>query len=246
MRNYHLEKKTANGYKLISTFPSYQEASQAILSSNEARDYRIVPSVKKQKKIILGKTNYLLGKNEEGQKVWLLAPSWDCGHYWGFGYVEIYNKLQTDLESHEHVNSSLLGMYNDKKREYCSNIFDARKFEGTAFTEKEGWKLSELFETFYHLKEQAEFYNLGGMHTSENPLANMLKNKDLADKINKELLPKVFDAIIAILSPDETTKEENEMLKKEKAIEILKEENEMLSEILKNEMLNEILKRERD
>ena len=41
---------------------------------------------------------YLLGRDEEGINYWLEEPSWDCGWYWGFGYVETYttNEVKAD------------------------------------------------------------------------------------------------------------------------------------------------------
>ena len=41
-----------------------------------------------------GKQVYLLGKNEEDRNVSLVKASWDCGWYWGFGYVQSYNNRE--------------------------------------------------------------------------------------------------------------------------------------------------------
>jgi hypothetical protein len=56
-----------------------------------------------------GKDIYLLGKTTDGELIWLEAPSWDCGWYWGFGYVETYTNnrrpdLAKDISSHSHFN----------------------------------------------------------------------------------------------------------------------------------------------
>lgn len=66
---------------------------------------------------MFGKEVYLIGINEDGEKVFLEEPSWDCGWYWGFGYLETYtnNRQITrsrDIQSHSHFqdfdeNSSL-------------------------------------------------------------------------------------------------------------------------------------------
>ena len=47
--------------------------------------------IKKETKKVFNKNNYLLGKRN-GVKIWLVEASWDCGWYWGFGYIEEYNK----------------------------------------------------------------------------------------------------------------------------------------------------------
>ncbi len=46
--------------------------------------------MQKQMDHAFNKDVYLLGKDSEGISYWLEAPSWDCGWYWGFGYVETY------------------------------------------------------------------------------------------------------------------------------------------------------------
>jgi len=56
---------------------------------------------------MFGKEIYLIGLNEQGEKVFLEHPSWDCGWYWGFGFLETYtNNRQitrsSDISSHSH------------------------------------------------------------------------------------------------------------------------------------------------
>ena len=46
--------------------------------------------MKKEKRFAFGKNIYLLGSDKDGVKYWLEEASWDCGWYWGFGYVETY------------------------------------------------------------------------------------------------------------------------------------------------------------
>lgn len=162
------------------------------------------------------KNVYLLGTDEDGIKYWLEAASWDCEWYWGFGYVETYNlggkrkpSSCTDIQSHQHIDSSFMGkheFYNHEthkfeQSEYIHNIFDSPKLAQTTFTENEGWKLSELFNTFYKLKEFAALYHSGGSGTSTNPLQSILKNEAQENHINKVLLPKVFEEIYKILNP---------------------------------------------
>ena len=81
--------------------------------------------MKKQTTIAFNKKIYLLGADAEGTKYWLEAPSWDCGWYFGFGYVETYTNNNcpskaADINSHQHFDSLFL---NDSK----VNAFDAFK-----------------------------------------------------------------------------------------------------------------------
>jgi len=54
-----------------------------------------------------GKKIWLLGRNEYGEHVWMEEPTWDCGWYWGSGYLETYTndrspKNSRDISSHSH------------------------------------------------------------------------------------------------------------------------------------------------
>jgi hypothetical protein len=69
-------------------------------------------------------------------------------------------------------------------------------------SEKEQWALSDLMKSFYTLQETAKIFRLGNSHyTSENNLD--LKDEGLENHINKELLPKLFEAIYKLLTPEE-------------------------------------------
>jgi len=161
-----------------------------------------------------GKEIFLLGRGEDGTNYWLEKASWDCGWYWGFGYVETYtnNKnphLSKDIQSHTHIDSSFMGQmkeYDFQKKctintEYVHNIFDAPLLAETTFTEKEGWQLSELFKSFYSLKECAGIFGKGGCNVTTNPCSELIKNEDWAKHINHEILPLIFEKIYTILSP---------------------------------------------
>lgn len=162
--------------------------------------------MKKEQKNAFGKNIYLLGKDEQGQKYWLEAPSWDCGWYWGFGYVETYTNNRSpenskDISSHQHIETSFLGEKNGINGEYCYNIFDAELLKGDrTFTEEEGWELSELFNQFYFLSESAKRWRDGKANTAKTSIINW-KDEDLAKKINEEIIPIITSRIIEILSP---------------------------------------------
>lgn len=117
----------------------------------------------------------------DGQKEYLKAPSWDCGWYWGFGYLSNKN-------IHHHIDS-----LNRNK-----NIFDALKeYYGDTITlgEKDLWTFCELIQTFYTLKETAEVLGRGGSHYTTNPLAETIKNEIEVKRINEILMPLIFTEI---------------------------------------------------
>lgn len=171
-------------------------------------------ALNKQKSFAFGKDIYLLGQDMEGTNYWLEAPKWDCGWYWGFGYVETYTNnrnpsLSKDISSHQHIDSSFMGSseYYDtekgcfRKGEYIHNIYDSPKLSVKTFTSEEGWELSELFNQFYFLREAAENFGRGKCHTASTKAPSWEK-KDLAKEINEIHIPNVTKRILEILSPD--------------------------------------------
>jgi hypothetical protein len=159
--------------------------------------------MKKTKKHAFNKDVYLLGKDKYGTYYWLESPSWDCGHYWGFGYIESYTnnkqpQLAKDINSHEHATS------------FMSEFFiewngSKPRLTETTFTQSEGWEICELFKRFYILKETAGMYSKSSAHVSKSVLESIGYNrecdKEQAERINKYHIPKVTDRILEILTP---------------------------------------------
>jgi len=127
------------------------------------------------------KDDVILGKLND-KDIYLKKPSWDCDWYWGFGYLGNYT-------IHYHID----GINKSK------NLYDAlKKHFGDSLTikdDKKLWLFCEFMATFYSLKETAEVLGRGGSHYTKNPLADVIKNKTEVDRINNEIMPKIFDAI---------------------------------------------------
>lgn len=135
--------------------------------------------------------HYLIGIDSEGVYHYLEAPSWDCGWYWGFGYIHTFTnnrspELSKDINSHYQMDSL---KFNPKP----SNLVD------TPFNDKEWYQLWELSKTIYSLREIAAVYNRGGSHITSNPLSEMIKNNDECDRINKILIPALWSEMVKIL-----------------------------------------------
>lgn len=138
--------------------------------------------------------HYLLGSDKEGIKHYLQKPSWDCDWYWGFGYIHTYTnnnnpEMSRDLNSHYHW---------DSFKEYPHPIHLVK----TPFTENEWWKLRELAKTIYTLRETAQLFHLGSAHITNNPLRDEIKNPEIAEHINKVLIPKLWAEMEKILKED--------------------------------------------
>lgn len=154
--------------------------------------------IAKQKSHAFGKDVFLLG-TIDGKYQWLEAPKWDCGWYWGFGYVEEYTSHKSpskskDIICHTHIDSLL------KNKNLPFYELD-KVFEQTTFNEKEKWKLAELFKQFYLLREMADFthHERLSSHITISPVDHG-DLKEWNEKINKEMIPKITDKILDILT----------------------------------------------
>lgn len=155
-----------------------------------------------QKKTInkFGK-HYLLGINKDGEHVWLEEESWDCGWYWGAGYIHTFTndkqpERSRDISIHTHFDSLFL---NKNKSAY--DLMD-EYFESMTVSKEERYELVDLMMTVYTLKETAEIFRHGYSWQTERAKIDDLKDEALENKINKELLPQVFEKIKKLLTEE--------------------------------------------
>ena len=125
-------------------------------------------------------------------KVWLQAPSWDCGWYWGFGYIEIYSKNQKTLYEHTHFDSLF---FNNKKSSY--NLVK-EYFKELTITDGEIWQLLDYMKTFYTLRNASDAFHIGGSHFTSK-LNYKCTNNEMYNLINKTILPNIFKEIENLL-----------------------------------------------
>ena len=157
----------------------------------------------KSKSHAFGKDCYLIGKNKHGDLIWLEAAKWDCGWYWGFGYIEVYTSQSNpaksrDISSHSHWDG-LVG--NQEDGSYKHHVNEA--LSESVLSDSESWKLSELMASFYILKEAAGLFSRGGSHLTTNPVKDILKSQDMEKHINEVMMPAIFAEVYKILTPDE-------------------------------------------
>lgn len=155
--------------------------------------------MKKYKSHAFGKDCYLLGETADGTRYYLEQAKFDCGWYWGGGYVETYTnnrfpELSKDIDSHQHFDS--LFFHNPNK-----NGYDAFKdfFAETPFTDKEVWEIVELMRSFYIAREYSDMIHRGGAHYTENPAKEIIKNDEEYDRINKTVIPAIMSELYKIL-----------------------------------------------
>ena len=123
-----------------------------------------------------------LGNTTEYGRLYLSKHSWDCGWYWGFGYIG-------NSRLHMHIDSLINGEYDVNK------IFDG----STGITQDQWWIIRDLFRQAYALKAAAEVYQYGGHQTTRPGITDCIKNLEMAALINKDLktvLDKVWDFLL--------------------------------------------------
>lgn len=166
---------------------------------------------------------YLIGKDNNGKRVWLEKPSWDCGWYWGFGYLQTMQgnrepSYARDIDSHTHWDSRVSESHKNAHDWFIetfgkptTDLWDQpRKADKDArmcrFTDKQVWRLCELMDTAYTLRETAEVLGRGKSNYGENPCVKVIKNTREAKRINSKVLPAIFAEIGKIF--DEADKAE--------------------------------------
>jgi len=159
----------------------------------------------KTKSNAFGKDCYLIGRDKNGGVIWLEAAKWECGWYWGFGYVETYTKQldpanSLDISSHQHW-SGLLG-----RRLHSHHINEV--LDESVLNEAESWEISDLMKSFYTLKEAAEVLGRGGSNLTDKGNRDAIKSEQMAKEINEKMLPSLFQEIYKILDPDAEIEEQ--------------------------------------
>lgn len=132
---------------------------------------------------------YYLGVGREtGLKYYLQKPKFECGWYWSFDYIVGYeprHKECAEFLSWEAVVDI-----------YGQNAFEAMNclIDKPSLSEKSCWLLCDYMKSCYTLKAMADLCYSGNSHYIETPNISF-KDETLNNKINKELLPKLFKEI---------------------------------------------------
>jgi len=125
-----------------------------------------------------------LGKH--GDEIeYLYDFSWDCGWYWGGGYVGNKNL-------HHHFNGL---------KEGNINLYDAftQYYSETKLSEHEIWRLCDLMKQFYSYRSSAECFKHGGHYTSSGRNDAEI-NKDLSETINNHIKTVIIPEVRELLA----------------------------------------------
>ena len=137
--------------------------------------------------------------------VFIVRPTWDCGWYWGFGYLERWNARRRDIDFHTHIDSQ----FSKNKDGRDCNWYEGMKDmfdQGDVFeNDHHRWQFLEIVKTIYNLKMTAEVLGRGGSHYASNPLSDEIKHHNEVRRINNYIIPKLIDEMYKVLGvvPDE-------------------------------------------
>lgn len=128
-------------------------------------------------RIYLGRMKDGAGNWLNGEAVYLTKHQWDCGWYWGFGYLG-------NSRCHAHFDTTFLR----------GVLLASEIFESTNISDADWWVIRDLFVQAYALRQAAEVYRYGGHQTTQKGLTDLIQDRDMATRLNKDL-SKVLDAV---------------------------------------------------
>jgi hypothetical protein len=137
-----------------------------------------------ENKIFLGRVKHEADNMLAGENVYLTKHSWDCGWYWGMGYIG-------NSRSHTHFDSTFL-----KDTKTASELFI-----NPQFTDSEWWVIRDLMIQAYALQKAAEVYRYGGHQKSHIGITDIIKNDTMVKLINADC-GKVLNTLWAYVTRD--------------------------------------------
>lgn len=152
---------------------------------------------------VINEKGYLLGVYDDDW-IYLQKPSWDCGWYWGFGYLHGHPRNNRTWLTHTHFDSVFFDDGNCTPTEFKGvSAWDRfHKFDKCTLSDDEFWLLLDYMKTFYTLKEAAAVFGRGGSHYTARANDAKIKNTELSDHINKDILPALFKKIDALFDEE--------------------------------------------
>lgn len=159
-------------------------------------------------KVYLGRTK------GDSENVYLNGFSWDCDWYYGGGYIgnkKFHAHFDSAFLDVPDVRGHSLGNFcqvweNEKvKKGYTAlknstSIWESLDFflDDAQYTEKEWWRIKDVFKQFYLLRDAAEVFQYGGHCTNDKRNEKEI-NKPMARAINKHIQDIIIPEVIKAL-----------------------------------------------
>lgn len=131
---------------------------------------------------------------KDNNRYYLRKPTFDCGWYWGLGY------LATGRGSHLHFDNyfKVIPFYDDS-------------FNDTPFTQKEKYIITDYMRQLYRLRDMADMLYLGNTNVTGDATAlELFREANMAEykRINNVLIPTVWNALVDVLLDEEEDREQ--------------------------------------
>lgn len=133
---------------------------------------------------------------KDNNRYYLRKPTFDCGWYWGLGY------LATGRDSHGHFDS----YFSDKL--FCDAWVD---FDDTPFTREEAYTITDYMRQLYTLRKMSDMLHVGNTHiTSDAKVLEQFTEQNTAEykRICNVLIPTVWNALVDVLLDKEEDREQ--------------------------------------
>ena len=147
---------------------------------------------------------YFLGVTTDNQYIYMSDFSWDCGWYWGGGYLNIHTNNRKYADCMTHFDSVFFDRTStvvevDKNLHNISLV--KAMFQKSTLTEKEWWRLMDLMKQFYSLREGAEVFQYGGHYTSWGRTDKEI-NLGLAEELNNHIENVIIPEVRKLLTEE--------------------------------------------
>ena len=146
-----------------------------------------------------GNTYFLIGKELNGPYWYLQKATFDCGWYWGLGYMctftnQVHPERSRDIEELTHFDYLFLNNQNRHGFDMFNDFFEA-----TVLDKKETWKFLECVRSIYTLRDYSDLLYRSGSGYTENPCKNIIQNNEEYKRINEEVIPSLHNVIYSLL-----------------------------------------------
>lgn len=137
-----------------------------------------------------GKKYYLLGILD-GEEIYLEQGHFDCGWYWGVGYVETFTNRKNprrskDISSHRHFDKLF-------------KTYDMFMTLESPLSDKEKWTVYELMKSIYTARKYSDMLYGGNSGITTNPCKDIIKGGEEYQRINDIVIPSILKVLYGIL-----------------------------------------------
>lgn len=151
-----------------------------------------------------GKKYYFIGINKHGRKMYYVKSTFDCGWYWGIGYIveftnNRYPEMSKDYQTWTHWDS----LFDEKAKQklYFVDAFKAI-FPDNPFTNNEQWQLLEIMQSLYTSRKYSDMLHSGGSHITSNLCKDVIEDNEEYTRINEKVIPALLEKLYSILEGD--------------------------------------------